>query len=82
MTITVEPEIRPYSLTVDTLRSQLIFETRNLHHSGVYPLKLKIVPALGSIGLTKVLNFTVELINICKTTSFDKIKIPSIEILR
>lgn len=41
-------------------------------HAGVYPMKLHIDPKPGvSIGLSKTVDFTVELINLCKTTTFD-----------
>ena len=74
---------QPYSLIVDTYKNQLVFETKDLHHEGVYELQLHVEPLLGtSIGISKVINFKVELVNICKTTSFEKIKVASIEILR
>jgi hypothetical protein len=43
---------------------------------------LKISPAAGEFGVSKLIDFKVEMINICKTTTFDKIKIPSLEILK
>jgi hypothetical protein len=57
----------------------MLIETLDLHQSGIYPLKLK---ASGEYGESKFIDFTVEIINVCKTTYFDKINIPSLEILR
>lgn len=85
MTFTVEPNPSnvPFSLIIDTYKNQLVFETKDLHHAGVYKLKLHVDPLPGtSTGVSKVLDFDVELINICKTTSFEKIKIANLEILR
>jgi hypothetical protein len=50
--------------------------------AGVYPMKLTASPRPGvSIGFVKEVNFTVELLNICKTTKFEG-TINNLDILR
>jgi hypothetical protein len=85
VTLTLEPDPSTYPFTVwlNVQGNEIIVQTLDLSHAGVYPMKLHVDPTVGlSSGLSLTIEFTVELVNICKTTKFDSFKMSSLEILR
>ena len=84
MDVTIDPPDYTYSFTrmFNLLGKEVYISTKNLDDAGVYTMKLTAFPRPGiSVGVTKEVEFTVELLNICKTTQFEG-TVSNLEILR
>ena len=84
MDIAIDPPDYSYSFTrkFNLLQKEVYISTKNLEDAGVYKMKLTAFPRPGiSVGVTKEVEFTVELLNICKTTQFEG-KVENLDILR
>jgi hypothetical protein len=84
MDISFDPPDYTYAFTVNfsLALKEIYISTKNMDFAGVYPMKLTASPRPGvSIGFVKEVNFTVELLNICKTTKFEG-TINNLDILR
>jgi len=83
LTLDPDPSVYSFAVVLNQAGNEIVIASKDLKDEGVYPMKLIIKPKVGfSSGVSKILNFTVELINICKTTSFDSFTILNLGILK
>lgn len=69
----------PFDFYVDGLLRQITISSKSLKDAGTYSLQLIAKPTNGT---PMVVDFNVEMIDMCKTASFVNQKVPNIEIMR
>ena len=58
----------PFTVDLDGILGQIKISSKSLKDAGTYPLQLIVTPVGG--GTQKVVDFNVEMIDMCKTASF------------